>query len=372
MGYISIQINKAKGSADTGASDHIERKTIPKNADPTRTHLNRELVEFPDGVSDRTEAISHRIRTAGIKRKITPDQVRAIRIVLSGTHEDMMKIQDEGRLDEWCDDNLQWLHRTFGKENTVSAVLHMDEHTPHIHATVVPIVTGERRKAKKKQTEGKRSYRKKANIVRLCAQKEERKFKSWFLYVHSLIIGVVSWVVVPVYEFRFYALAIAFSHLVIDVIKTYSPKGLWNFVIDQVAHLAILIIVIFSFDTTTKLPIQSMDCNGSYSIPLFILALLLCIKPANILIKLVLKKYQVGETQSCENIKNAGALIGNLERILTIIFVIIGQYEAIGFIIAAKSILRFKDTDTAKTEYVLAGTFLSFGIALLCGLMATK
>lgn len=169
MGYISIQINKAKGSADTGASDHIERKSIPKNADSTRTHLNRELVEFPDGVTDRTEAIRHRIRTAGIKRKITPDQVRAIRIVLSGTHEDMMKIQDEGRLDEWCDDNLQWLHHTFGKENTVSAVLHMDEHTPHIHATVVPIVTGERRKAKKKQTEGKRSYRKKANTVRLCA-----------------------------------------------------------------------------------------------------------------------------------------------------------------------------------------------------------
>ena len=169
MGYISIQINKAKGSADTGASDHIERKTMPKNADPTRTHLNRELVEFPDGVADRTEAISHRIRTAGIKRKITPDQVRAIRTVLSGTHEDMIRVQDEGRLNEWCDDNLQWLHRTFGKENTVSAVLHMDEHTPHIHATVVPIVTGERRKARKKQAEGKRIYRKKANAVRLCA-----------------------------------------------------------------------------------------------------------------------------------------------------------------------------------------------------------
>ena len=169
MGYISIQINKAKGSADTGASDHIERKTMPKNADPTRTHLNRELVEFPDGVADRTEAISHRIRTAGIKRKITPDQVRAIHIVLSGTHEDMIRVQDEGRLNEWCDDNLQWLYRTFGKENTVSAVLHMDEHTPQIHATVVPIVTGERRKARKKQAEGKRTYRKKANAVRLCA-----------------------------------------------------------------------------------------------------------------------------------------------------------------------------------------------------------
>ena len=169
MGYISIQINKAKGSADTGASDHIERKTVPKNANPTRTHLNRELVEFPDGVTDRTEAISHRIRTAGIRRKITPDQVRAIRIVLSGTHEDLMRVQEEGRLDEWCADNLQWLHRTFGRENTVSAVLHLDEHTPHIHATVVPIVTGERRKARKKQADGKRQYRKKADTVRLCA-----------------------------------------------------------------------------------------------------------------------------------------------------------------------------------------------------------
>lgn len=169
MGYISIQINKAKGSADTGASDHIERKTVPKNADPTRTHLNRELVKFPDSVTDRTEAISHRIRTAGIRRKITPDQVRAIRIVLSGTHEDLMRVQEEGKLDEWCADNLQWLHRTFGQENTVSAVLHMDEHTPHIHATVVPIVTGERRKARKKQADGKRRYRKKADTVRLCA-----------------------------------------------------------------------------------------------------------------------------------------------------------------------------------------------------------
>lgn len=41
MGYISIQFNKAKGSGGHGASDHIERKTVPKNADPTRTCLNR-------------------------------------------------------------------------------------------------------------------------------------------------------------------------------------------------------------------------------------------------------------------------------------------------------------------------------------------
>lgn len=169
MGYTSLQFNKAKGTSDSRMSDHIERKVIPHNADPTRTHLNRELIELPDGVKDRNEAISQRIKSAGVKRKITPDQVRAIRVMLSGTHEDMMKVQESGRIDEWCNDNLQWLYKNFGRENTVSAVLHMDELTPHIHATIVPIVTGERRKAKKEQADGKRKYRKKTNTVRLCA-----------------------------------------------------------------------------------------------------------------------------------------------------------------------------------------------------------
>lgn len=170
MGYFTLDFKKAKGASDARMSDHIERRVIASNVDPTRTHLNRELAQLPEGVTERDEAIAHRIKSAGIKRKITPDQVRAIRVMLSGTHEDMMKIQQDGRIDEWCDDSMQWLHKTFGKENTVSAVLHMDETTPHIHATIVPIVMGERRKAKqKKQTEGKRTYRKKTDAARLCA-----------------------------------------------------------------------------------------------------------------------------------------------------------------------------------------------------------
>ena len=169
MGYFSLDIKKAKGTSDATQSDHIERKIIPKNADPTRTHLNRVLVEYPDGVHGRDEAIAHRLNTAGIKRKITHDQVRVVRVVLSGTHEDMMNIQEKGKLDEWCSDSIQWLQATFGKDNVVAAHLHMDEKTPHIHAAVVPIVTGERRKAKKEQENGKRKYRKKSDTVRLCA-----------------------------------------------------------------------------------------------------------------------------------------------------------------------------------------------------------
>ena len=169
MGYAVLHLEKAKG-ADTGMSAHIERTIHPKNADESRTHLNKELIEFPDGIHSRSEAISHRINTVGITRKIGKNQVKAIRILLTGTHEDMKRIENCGQLDNWCQDNLQWLEETYGKENVVSAVLHMDEHTPHIHATIVPIVTCERRKAEKEKENGKRKYRKKkVGTPRLCA-----------------------------------------------------------------------------------------------------------------------------------------------------------------------------------------------------------
>ena len=167
MGYAVVHLEKAKGS-DSGMSAHIERTVAPKNADKERTHLNREMITFPDGVTNRTEAIQHRLETAGLKRKIASNQVRAIRVLMTGTHEDMIKIESEGKLDEWCDDNLNWLRQHFGKDNVVSAVLHLDEKTPHIHATVIPIVETER-KRRKREEQVKKTYRKKKPTPRLCA-----------------------------------------------------------------------------------------------------------------------------------------------------------------------------------------------------------
>ncbi len=95
--------------------------------------------------------------------------MRAIRILLTGTHEDMERITTEGRLDEWCGDNLKYLADAFGKENIVSAVLHMDEQTPHIHATLVPIVRGERQRRKREEQAKKRYRKKPADGARLCA-----------------------------------------------------------------------------------------------------------------------------------------------------------------------------------------------------------
>lgn len=167
MGYVVLHLEKAKG-ADSGMSAHIERTIHPKNANPTRTHLNRELIQFPEGVRNRTAAIQHRLNTAGLKRKIGKNQVQAIRIVLTGTHADMKQIEQTGILKEWYKDNIDWLRKTYGADNVVSAVLHMDEETPHIHATIVPIVQTERKKQKKEQAVKKR-YRTKTPAPRLCA-----------------------------------------------------------------------------------------------------------------------------------------------------------------------------------------------------------
>ena len=169
MGYAVLHLEKAKGT-DSRMSAHIERTVHPKNADRTRTHLNRELVQFPEGVRNRTQAIAHRIETAGIRRKVGTNQVKAIRVLLTGSNKDMKQMEADGRLDGWCNDNLKWLWETYGEQNLVSAVLHMDEKTPHIHATVIPIVTGERRKAGQEEQNGKKKYRKKnPQDVRLCA-----------------------------------------------------------------------------------------------------------------------------------------------------------------------------------------------------------
>lgn len=171
MGYVVLHLDKSPDN-EVPMTAHIARTKMPPNAIPELTYLNEELVEFPEGVADRTEAINHRLEHAGLTRKIGTNQVRVIRVMLTGTQEDMKLIAQEGRLKAWCADNLDWLRRTFGTENVVSAVLHMDEATPHIHAAVVPIVTGERRKVQKKKTDepNKRKYRtKSAARPRLCA-----------------------------------------------------------------------------------------------------------------------------------------------------------------------------------------------------------
>lgn len=169
MSYAVLHIMKASGSC-TAIARHIERSTQPDNAHPELRHLNRDdFIKYPDGVAGLGEAIQHRIDHAGLTRKVGKNQVLALNVLLSSDGEALRRLADEGRLNEWAEASVGWAKETFGAANVVGAHLHMDEQTPHLHVTVVPIVTTERRRKASEAKATKRYRTKPKNGPRLSA-----------------------------------------------------------------------------------------------------------------------------------------------------------------------------------------------------------
>ena len=161
MSYAVLHIMKASGSCNAIAR-HIERTTQPDNAHPELRHLNRDdFIKYPDGVVGLGGAIQHRLDNAGLTRKIGKNQVLALHVLMTSDGDALRRLADEGRLDEWAWESVGWAKQTFGEDNVVAAHLHMDEQTPHLHVTVVPIVTAERKK-KASEAKAKKRYRTKS------------------------------------------------------------------------------------------------------------------------------------------------------------------------------------------------------------------
>ncbi|MBE8723608.1 DUF3307 domain-containing protein [Flavobacterium hungaricum] len=202
--------------------------------------------------------------------------------------------------------------------------------------------------------------------------KEIKKHKSIYLYLHILLHGVLSAVLAGEIRFIPYAILIAVSHGIIDLIKLNfqkkSTKRTW-FVVDQAAHFFILIAVVFLYE---KQPI-SLSWFGS-QFWILITALLLLTKPVSIFTKTIISIWSPeNENTLDQSLSSAGNYIGILERLFVFGFILTGHFEAIGFLLAAKSIFRFGDLKEAKdrklTEYVLIGTLISFGSAIITGLL---
>ncbi len=169
MSYAVLHIMKASGSCNAIAR-HIERSTQPDNAHPELRHLNREdFIRYPEGVDGLGEAIRYRLDHAGLTRKIGKNQVLALNVLLTSDGEALRRLADEGRLDEWAETSIGWAKQTFGEDNVVGAHLHMDEQTPHLHVTVVPIVTTERKRKASEARATKRYRTKPKNGSRLSA-----------------------------------------------------------------------------------------------------------------------------------------------------------------------------------------------------------
>ena len=201
---------------------------------------------------------------------------------------------------------------------------------------------------------------------KVCIDKAEKKWKSCYHYVHALIVFGLSWLVAWEVNFWWCALVIGVTHFAIDMWKSYREENVKWFTIDQILHIAVMAGVAWMWCSMNEWSVP-MDV-ALYYVALTI-AIIVCWKPSNIFIKLMLKHYSVNIPEEQGSGFNAGSLIGNIERWLILAFVLMQHYEAIGLLIAAKSIIRFGDAQTRKSEYVLAGTLMSIFIAVLAGVM---
>ncbi|QQV04210.1 MULTISPECIES: DUF3307 domain-containing protein [Chryseobacterium] len=206
------------------------------------------------------------------------------------------------------------------------------------------------------------------------AEKESKKLKSKYLYLHILIHTILSFVFLWNTELWWIAVLTGFSHFIIDAAKlsfqTLKSKKSWFF-IDQALHMVVIAGISLYFNEF------NFEFLKDQEVLKIIMAALFLTTPASIFIKTLLSSWTpVPETQNdiqTESLSNAGKYIGILERLLVFTFIIVNHWEGVGFMVAAKSVFRFSDLAQAKqrklTEYVLIGTLLSFGMAVLTGIL---
>ncbi len=205
--------------------------------------------------------------------------------------------------------------------------------------------------------------------------KEDKKAKSSKLYVH---IGIHTILLLLVFQFNLQEywlgfLLIIVSHYSIDLLKLYlqkkKTKRIWFF-IDQVLHILIL-IVITSFYNNFSFSVDTIINDKSLLLTIFVLLVTFV---SAVFIKIIITQWNPeSKKENDDSLAKAGRYIGILERLFVFTFVITNHWEAIGFLLAAKSVFRFGDLTSSKdrklTEYILIGTLLSFGFAVLLGVL---
>ncbi len=224
--------------------------------------------------------------------------------------------------------------------------------------------------------------------------KETHFLRSKYLYYHFGVHFVFTWLLLGKIEYGFVAFSLAVIHLLIDVVKIKTQnlveKKYYNnlkkitsfrikiFIVDQLAHL--MILGLFWLGIIHQIEVFSTLASTLFSKYYFLLLLIVfstVTLPVAIVIHIVTQKWQQQLTTVDEDgLDQAGMWIGIIERVIVLILVLANSYEAIGFLIAAKSFLRFSENRLAestinkKSEYILIGTLMSFGSAIVLGEIA--
>ncbi|KAA0013866.1 DUF3307 domain-containing protein [Billgrantia pellis] len=211
-----------------------------------------------------------------------------------------------------------------------------------------------------------------------------RKVRSPQLYLHAALHGGLALAVLGAATLTHSsgsswamvlggALAVAVSHTLIDLGKAYlSPGRLRWFMLDQALHLLVLLGVWLAWLGDWRPLIAFWQWLFTPSVLGIIVAYLVVTRPLSIVIALVIQRWSA-EIDNPGTLIAAGARIGMAERVLVLTLVLLDQLTAIGFLLAAKSVLRFGELrgaqDRKLTEYVLMGTLLSVSTAMVLGLL---
>ena len=208
--------------------------------------------------------------------------------------------------------------------------------------------------------------------TRWVVHKEANKITSKYLYFHVLIHFGVTMLLLWDRDLWPWAAIIALSHYVIDLAKLYANPYFKNkavpFFIDQLLHILIIYACAYNanlMDHTIML-LKELDWS-------LITAVVFVGPPASIIMAKLLEGMSDRIELDHKSLPNAGKYIGILERLFVLIFIILGRWEAIGLLITAKSVFRFNDLKESNsrklTEYILIGTLLSFGLAIITGIV---
>lgn len=204
--------------------------------------------------------------------------------------------------------------------------------------------------------------------------KEEKKGLAWQLYAHTLIHGLLSLLIL--FDLKDWKLVtiISFSHLIIDYAKLKFQKERFKttwFIIDQILHLIIILFLGLYWQNHEK---HLFDFLLSDTFIISVTAVIFLTQPVSIILGILTKPWSEAISDEREkSLKYAGKYIGFLERLLVLLFICTHHFESVGFLLATKSVFRFGDLKESKerklTEYILIGTLLSFGIAIVVGLL---
>jgi hypothetical protein len=203
--------------------------------------------------------------------------------------------------------------------------------------------------------------------------RRSRHFLSVHLYIHTFITAVSAWIFIG-WKYWWVALIIFLTHTIIDGWKSYQADKVVFFLVDQILHLSVIFgCWVLAFGNFNEIKLRMIILNSDVNVWLTTTALLFLTFPSAILIGELTKTWRK-DLPNTEALANAGRWIGIIERILILLLVLKNQYEAVGLLVAAKTIIRFSDNSRTeqKTEYLLIGTLISIGLAIMTGIFVQQ